>query len=84
MTADPKAQPERQPPPADPRSGKLETAKVNLKYLALGSGAAVAPASLTTRSMLTTARYISVFTPNNHTRRDTRRVVCGMADGPDM
>lgn len=34
-------------------------AKTNLTYLALGSGAAVAPSSLATRSFLTTTRYVT-------------------------
>ncbi|WWC90516.1 uncharacterized protein L201_005452 [Kwoniella dendrophila CBS 6074] len=46
-----------QPPSDNPKSSRLHKAKVNLEYLALGSQAAVVPASLTTRSALTTARY---------------------------
>ncbi|WVQ68416.1 uncharacterized protein L199_006624 [Kwoniella botswanensis] len=49
--------PQPQPPSDDPNSSRLHKAKVNLTYLALGSQAAVVPASLTTRSALTTARY---------------------------
>ncbi|WVW85450.1 hypothetical protein I302_107488 [Kwoniella bestiolae CBS 10118] len=51
------AQTQAQPPSDDPGSSRLHKAKVNLTYLALGSQAAVVPASLTTRSALTTARY---------------------------
>ncbi|WWC63457.1 uncharacterized protein I303_106060 [Kwoniella dejecticola CBS 10117] len=41
----------------NPSSSRLHKAKINLEYLALGSQASVVPASLTTRSALTTARY---------------------------
>lgn len=50
----------KMPPAADPSSSALHRARVNLSYLALGSSAAVAPASLTTRSFLTTTRYVLV------------------------
>lgn len=43
--------------PAQPPS-TLHRAKVNAAYLVYGSKAAVAPASLTTRSALTTTRYV--------------------------
>lgn len=43
--------------PAEPPS-TLHRAKVNAAYLVYGSKAAVAPASLTTRSALTTTRYV--------------------------
>lgn len=49
-----------QPPidnPAQPPS-TLHRARVNAAYLLYGSKAAVVPASLTTRSALTTARYV--------------------------
>ncbi|WRT68561.1 uncharacterized protein IL334_005538 [Kwoniella shivajii] len=49
--------PSPQPPSDDPKSSRLHKAKVNLSYLAFGSQAAVVPASLTTRSALTTTRY---------------------------
>ncbi|WWC71419.1 uncharacterized protein I206_105375 [Kwoniella pini CBS 10737] len=41
-----------------PNSTKFHKAKVNLEYLALGSKASIVPASLTTRSALTTTRYV--------------------------
>ncbi|WVR09444.1 hypothetical protein IAU60_006511 [Kwoniella sp. DSM 27419] len=44
-------------PADDPNSSRFHQAKVNLKYLAMGSAAGVAPASLTTRTALTTTRY---------------------------
>ncbi|WVF67523.1 hypothetical protein IAT40_002279 [Kwoniella sp. CBS 6097] len=47
-----------QPPADSPNAGRLHHAKVNLAYLALGEKAAVAPASLTMRSALTTTRYV--------------------------
>ncbi|KAK1927295.1 hypothetical protein DB88DRAFT_507390 [Papiliotrema laurentii] len=47
-----------EPPPASPASSRLEKVKVNAAYLALGSKASVAPASLATRSALTTTRYV--------------------------
>ncbi|KAK8854640.1 hypothetical protein IAR55_003379 [Kwoniella newhampshirensis] len=47
-----------EPPSDNPAASKLHHAKVNLKYLALGSAAGVAPASLRTRSILTTTRYV--------------------------
>ncbi|WVQ79728.1 hypothetical protein IAT38_001828 [Cryptococcus sp. DSM 104549] len=47
-----------EPPADDPKASRLHHAKVNLSYLALGSGAAVAPASFTTRSALNTTRYV--------------------------
>ncbi|WWD19219.1 hypothetical protein CI109_103677 [Kwoniella shandongensis] len=50
--------PPAEPPADNPSASKLHHAKVNLKYLAMGSAAGVAPASLTTRSMLTTTRYV--------------------------
>ncbi|RSH82274.1 hypothetical protein EHS25_005984 [Saitozyma podzolica] len=45
------------PPPASANATRLERAKVNLAYLALGSKATVAPSSIATRSFLTTLRY---------------------------
>jgi hypothetical protein len=48
----------RDPPPASTQETGLQKAKTNLTYLALGSGAAVAPSSLATRSFLTTTRYV--------------------------
>lgn len=56
--SDPQGKP--MPPPANAESSQtaLQRAKINLSYLALGSGAAVAPASLTTRSFLTTTRCV--------------------------
>lgn len=48
--------PEHQPPPASANATRLERAKVNLAYLALGSKATVAPSSIATRSFLTTLR----------------------------
>lgn len=50
-----------QEPPIDNRGqppSTLHRAKVNAAYLLYGSKAAVAPASLTTRSALTTTRYV--------------------------
>ncbi|KAL7422493.1 hypothetical protein Q5752_003141 [Cryptotrichosporon argae] len=45
-------------PPAQPASAsRLERARVNAAYLALGGRAAQAPASLATRSALTSLRY---------------------------
>jgi hypothetical protein len=49
----------RDPPPASTQETGLQKAKTNLTYLALGSGAAVAPSSLATRSFLTTTRYVT-------------------------
>ncbi|KIR33494.1 hypothetical protein I307_00570 [Cryptococcus deuterogattii 99/473] len=54
-----------QPPtdnPAQPPS-TLHRARVNAAYLLYGSKAAVVPASLTTRSALTTARYVLRYVP---------------------
>lgn len=48
----------KEPPPAPAGDSTLQRAKTNLTYLALGSGAAVAPSSLKTRSFLTTTRYV--------------------------
>lgn len=53
------AQGARDPPPQSADTTTLQRAKTNLAYLALGSGAAVAPNSLATRSALTTTRYVS-------------------------
>jgi hypothetical protein len=50
----------RDPPPASTQETGLQKAKTNLTYLALGSGAAVAPSSLATRSFLTTTRYVTL------------------------
>lgn len=50
-----------QEPPIDNRGqppSTLHRTKVNAAYLLYGSKAAVAPASLTTRSALTTTRYV--------------------------
>lgn len=44
------------PTPAPAHDTRLQSTKTNLKYLALGSGAGIAPKSLTTRSFLTTLR----------------------------
>ena len=49
-----------EPPPASPANSRLQRAKVNATYLALGSGAAVAPSSFATRSALNTTRYVVV------------------------
>jgi len=49
----------RDSPPASTQETGLQKAKTNLTYLALGSGAAVAPSSLATRSFLTTTRYVT-------------------------
>jgi len=51
----------RDPAPASTQETGLQKAKTNLTYLALGSGAAVAPSSLATRSFLTTTRYVTSF-----------------------
>ncbi|ORY35711.1 hypothetical protein BCR39DRAFT_511688 [Naematelia encephala] len=48
----------KQPPPASANSSALHKAKVNLSYLALGSKAGAAPASIATRSALSTTRYV--------------------------
>jgi hypothetical protein len=53
--------PPRDPPPASPSSSRLEKVKTNAAYLALGSRAGQAPASLATRSALTTTRYLCSF-----------------------
>lgn len=55
-------QPARKEPPSAPAGDStLQRAKTNLTYLALGSGAAVAPSSLKTRSFLTTTRYVMLY-----------------------
>ncbi|KAL1413046.1 hypothetical protein Q8F55_000795 [Vanrija albida] len=46
------------PTPSAPADSRLASTKTNLKYLALGGAAATAPASLTTRGVLTTLRYV--------------------------
>ena len=69
-------------PSAPSNSSALKRAKVNLAYLALGSKASIAPASLTTRSTLTTIRCVINFHPLNPVLlRDGLGVG---ADGVDM
>ncbi|CAD6568466.1 MAG: hypothetical protein TREMPRED_004548 [Tremellales sp. Tagirdzhanova-0007] len=47
-----------EPPSQSTSASTLQKAKVNLTYLAYGSKASIAPASLATRSALTTTRYV--------------------------